>query len=275
MQVKYCSNNNGTKPILNYYEKDGYDYSIEFEDSKIYIIKYSFTGKMLKLNFTSNNEFVFSYFFYDKYDEIINSTSNWKNEREIINILNIKKAEIDFNTNIANIEFIPNYIKSSTKYFIIIAPKNDTFNIESFNNPCFLIKLITENSIGVKIYEAMNIGEEYIDVNIDISDLISKNLENKDYIVNIVSLELRFEKKLNFYKARLFEKTIQIYINEDINFYGKDLFYELEYSRPNNVSEICILLIESISSDCGIIIEKPNLKEEYIHLYSDDKYIPF
>ena len=32
----------------------------------------------------------------------------------------------------------------------------------------------------------MSIGDESIDVNIDISDLISPNSENKDYIINIM-----------------------------------------------------------------------------------------
>ena len=186
MQAHYCPNNDGTKPILEIYELDGFDDTIELEDSKIYFID-NWADFVYQLVFISSNEFVFSYFFYDKYDDIINSNSNWKNERQVIENLNITKAEINLNTNIANVQFIPNYINSSTKYFIIIGPENDTFNIESFNNPCLLIKLITEKSIGVKIYEVMSIGDENIDVNIDISDLISQNSENKDYLVNIVS----------------------------------------------------------------------------------------
>ena len=265
-QAHYCSNNDGTKPII-----EVYDEIIEIEDSKIYYINNWLDYIYILFPFSSN-EFVFSYSFYDKYDYIINSTSNWKNDRQVIENLNIKKAEIDFNTNIANVQFTPNYINSSTKYFIIIGPKNDTFNIESFNNPCFLIELITENSFGVKIYEAMSIGEEYIDVNIDINDLISENSENKDYIVNIVSLELRFEKKLNFYKVRLFEKTIQVQINEVINFDGKNLFYELMYNRPNNISQLCLLIPKSISSDCEIIIENPNLKEFKANQYKDNLF---
>ena len=224
---------------------------------------------MYKFNFVSNNEFVFKYSFYDEYDEIINNDSNWKKERIVNKDLIIKKAEIDFNNNMANIQFTPNYINSSTKYFIIIGHYNETVNFKSFDNPCFLIKLITENSLGIKIYEAISIGEKDIDVNIDISDLISKNSENKDYIVNIVSLELRFDKKLNFYKSRLFGKPIQIQINEDINFVGKNLFYELEYKRPNNVSEYCVFLCKPNSSDIEITIEFLDLNKITFNLKKD------
>ena len=268
LQVNYCPNNDGTKPILNYYRRADYSYKIEFEDSKIYSID-DWHDTMYKFKFISSNEFVFSYFFYDKYDDIIKSDKVWNSERQINLNLIINKAEIDFDTNIAKIQFTPNYIKSSTKYFIIIGHKNDTINIESFNNPCFLIKLITENSIGVKINEVMSIGDKFIDVKIDISDLIVENSENKDYIVNIVSLELKFDKKLNFYKAKIFEKPIQIHINEEINFDEKELFYELDYSKPTNISEVCLLLPEFVSSECKIIIIDPNLIESYIYLDKD------
>ena len=275
LRAYYCPNNDGTKPILKYYRRIGFDYTIEFDDSEIYSID-DWYDTMFKFNFVSSNEFVFSYFFDDKYDDIINSDTTWKNERKVITNLVINKAEIDFNTNIASVHFTPNYFKSSTKYFIIIGHKNDTFNLESFNNPCFLIKLITENSIGVKIYEAMSIGDESIDVNIDISDIISPNSENKDYIINIVSLELKFDKKLNFYNARSFEKPIRIKINEEITFDGKDLFYELDYSRPNNISEICILLPTFVSSDCEVYMIYANLKEDYIYLEQGIiEYFPF
>ena len=257
LQAYYCPNNDGTYPILNYYDLDGDKNTIEFDESGNNYIR-GYWSNMYLFNFTSNNEFVFRFVFDDKYDEIIERDFDMYGERKVLENLEIKKAEIDFTTKIANVQFTPNYVNSSTKYFIVIGPKNDTFNIESFNNPCFLIKLITENSIGAKIYEAMGIGDENIDVNINISDLISPNSENEVYVVNIVSLELRFDKRLNFYKAKLFGETIQVQINEDIYFGGENLFYKLNYSRPNKANELCLFMPKSIISDYEIVIENPN-----------------
>ena len=158
LQVHYCQNNIETKPTLTYLYMNFFTRTIEFEDSKIYKIKTFYD--IYKLNFKSNNEFVFSYSINDKVEETIDRYTTWKDEREVISDLNIIKAEIDFNNNLAKVKFIPNYRKSSTNYFIIIGPKNDTFTLESFNNPCFVTKLITENSVGVKIYEITSIGEE-------------------------------------------------------------------------------------------------------------------
>ena len=189
LQVHYCSkyNYDENKPTLNYYQIGRSKSTKEFDDQEIFSIEY-WVYKLYRFYFTSKNEFVFSYFFTDKYDSVINSDSAWYDERKVSYELIIKKAEINFETNMAKIQAIPNYLYSSTKYFIIIGPKNDNFNLESFNDPCILVKLITENSTGVIIYETMNIGDEYIDVDIDLTDLISQNLENKDLIVNIFSL---------------------------------------------------------------------------------------
>ena len=273
LQVHYCTNLNyeGNKPLLIY--KSRIKKTKEFVDSETFLLD-SWGENYYIFNFDSKNEFVFSYFFIDKYDNIINTDSFWISERKVVNNLKIKKAEINFETNTANIQAIPNYIKSTTKYFIIIGPKNDTFTLDSFNNPCFLVKIITENSLGTKIYEVMNMGDEYIDVNIDISDLISQNSDSKDFIVNIVSLELRFEKKLNFYRARFFEKNKIIHINEDINLEGNNLFYELEYTRPNNnIGEICFMLIEPKSSSFSeyeIIIHNPKIEENIFNITKNE-----
>ena len=275
VQAHYCINNDGTMPLLIY--EDIFENYQDLEDSETYIIEDWTNFKIFKLTFSSNNEFFFSYSFHDLAENIIKYDSNWGKERTVNDFLDIKKAEIDFNNKFANVQFIPNYMKSSTKYFIIIGPKNDSFTLEYFNDPCFIIKLITENSIGVKIYEVMSIGEDYINTNIDISDLISQNNNNQEFIVNIVSQELRFEKKLNFYNARLFEKTKQIQLNEDIIFEGENLYYELEYSRPNNVNETCILFYKPISNlnSFKVIIEKPNLEIDSEIVGDENNYLAF
>ena len=265
----YCSNSDGTIPTVSIN-----DYGdMELEDSKI-LTYYHYSDDIINLKFNSNFEFVFSYSFFDKVDDSI-SWINLENERTIIHYLNIKTAEINFNENLALVQFIPNYIKSSTRYFIVIGPKNTTFTLESFNNPCLLVKLITENSIEVKVYEAMGVGDEYIDVNIDIKDLITENENNKEFIVNVVSSELRFDKSLNIYKARLFETSNKIQFYDEIKFSGEDLYFDLDYYRPNNTSEIFIFYKKSISSNFNLIIETPNLEVKSFIVNDTSKYYLF
>ena len=66
-------------------------------------------------------------------------------------------------------------------------------------NPCYLVKLATEKPDGVKTINIYDIGEnEYINAELDLSDFLDKESE---CVVSIISQELRFEKKINFYNA--------------------------------------------------------------------------
>ena len=68
--------------------------------------------------------------------------------------------------------------------------------LKNFENPCYITKLVTEWSEGVKIIDTYNIGkDDLINVEVEIYNIVNK--ENK-YVVNIISQELRFEKKLIF-----------------------------------------------------------------------------
>ena len=121
----------------------------------------------------------------------------------------------------------------------------------------------------------MGVGDEYIDVNIDIKDLITENENNKEFIVNVVSSELRFDKGLKFYKARLFETSNKIQFYDEIKFNGEDLYYDLNYYRPINTSEIFIFYQKSISSNFRLIIETPNLEVESFIVNDASKYYLF
>ena len=58
--------------------------------------------------------------------------------------------------------------------------------------------LLNRKPKGVLVDKIYSIGdEEIINAEVDISSILT---ENNHYIVNIISQELRFEKKINFYK---------------------------------------------------------------------------
>ena len=100
------------------------------------------------------------------------------------------------------IKFYSNYKKSSTRYFIIIAPKTEYNSEEHFANPCYITNFIIEPNKNVKIETIFDIGEnDIINAEVNISDI----KEGNKYIVNIISQELRFDKKLNYYKPKIFE----------------------------------------------------------------------
>lgn len=68
--------------------------------------------------------------------------------------------------------------------------------MENFANPCYITKIITEKPKGVLIKKIYDIGEnDLIEVDIDISEILDVT---DNYILNILSQEIRFEKKLNY-----------------------------------------------------------------------------
>ncbi len=61
---------------------------------------------------------------------------------------------------------------------------------------------MTEGGEGVKIIDNYDMGEDdLINVEVEIDNIVNK--ENK-YVVNIISQEFRFEKKINFYNPKEF-----------------------------------------------------------------------
>ena len=199
-RVNFCKDPHTAK--LYYEGQANNEQLLEFNDSNRIFTK--FLDKYgTKLKFDSSH--VFSYSFKDYTDQLYEKNVKWLEERKELNNLNIK--EISFNNpdnNSLLLKFYPNYQNSVTRYVIIIASEDNTNTLSNFNNPCYLDKLITERPNGVKIDYMIDIGEsDLISTEIDISDIINK--DNK-YIVNIMSEELRFGKKLNYYTPKSYNK---------------------------------------------------------------------
>ena len=178
---------------------------LEFNGSKT-VIDYNITNRAHKLRFNSEEDFVFSYSFIDIADSLINDYKKWNKERKVLTDLTIvnvtKKYQNDSKSDIFTIIFKPNYIKSSTRYIIVIGSNTNQNSLDNLNNPCYVTKLVNEKPKGIKIVNVIDVGEnDEIEEDIDIYDILGKT---DKYIINIISQELRFEKKLNFYNAMIF-----------------------------------------------------------------------
>ena len=187
--------------------------SIYFDDNMAEA-ELNIESTLSRLNFSANNDFILTYSFIDYYDIFRQNYTDWFKER--IELTNLTINELKFKNennrlnNIVSINFNPNYKNSITKYFIIISNENNNINnfddFSILNNPCNIVeKLINENN-KVIIEEIYDIGEnEFINIDINISDIFYEN--NDLFVVNIISQELKFDKKINFYKAEIFRKN--------------------------------------------------------------------
>ena len=67
---------------------------------------------------------------------------------------------------------------------------------------------MTEKIKGIKIVNLVDTGEkDLINVETDITDILKDG--NKEFIVNIISQELRFEQKLNFYSPYEYSNPLE------------------------------------------------------------------
>ena len=222
-QVKYCKNPGNTIK-MHYYAMNYSDYYYErfelsefdFSNEKT-ILDAKIPEYNTDLKFESSDEFIFSYSFIDDTDKEIYEKEDWINEREELKELTISGITDLKSSSKYSIKFKPNYKKSSTRYIVVIAEKNNDNTLESMKNPCHLVKLATEKPDGVKTINIYDIGEnEYINAELDLSDFLDKESE---CVVSIISQELRFEKKINFYNSISFgykpsknEKLATVYI---------------------------------------------------------------
>jgi len=150
-----------------------------------------------------------SYSIYDIIDEnIIEKNTDWGNERVVYSDLTINEVKDEASdSNKISITFNPNYKKSSTRYIIIIGLKNDDNTLDNFNDPCYVSRLLNERPEGVIVDQIYDIGvDDTITAIVDISRITEKN-QNQEFIVNIISQELRFGKNINFYTPYKFEHT--------------------------------------------------------------------
>ena len=233
-RVNFCKASHTVK--LFYDGQASNEKLLEFNDTNRAFTK--FLDKYgTKLKFDSSQDFVFSYSFKDYTDQLFEKNTKWLEERKELNNLNIKEISLNSDKNLLLIKFYPNYKNSVTKYIIIITSEDNNNTLDTFNNPCYITKLVTERPNGVKIVNMYDIGEsDLINAEIDVSDILNK--DNK-YIVNIISEELRFEKKLNYYTPKSNNKK-----NNDSD----------SNSTDNNVAIIIILIVLGIILIILIII---------------------
>ena len=199
-QVNFCKSD---QIVTMYYEAQSQSENIlEFNKTNNTYIKL-LDKYGTKIKFESDEDFVFSYSYKDYADQKIDKYDNWKNERKVLKIFEINN--IAFNNGMLKIQFNSNYKNSLTRYIIIIAEEKEDNNIENFSNPCFITKLVINEQKKVTIVNKFDIGEkETIDVEVNMTGIYKK--DNK-YIMNIISQELRFDKKINYYKPKNFTKT--------------------------------------------------------------------
>ena len=214
-----------------------------------------------KLRFKSTEDFIFSYSFVDFADNKYANTDKWIIERKELTDLKINEIkDKNSNDNVLLINFNPNYKNSNTKYIIVIAPEEGDNTEDNYNSPCYLAKLVTDRPSGVKVVNFFDVGEkDSITAEVDITDVLNKN--NK-YIANIISQEMRFDKKLNFYSP-------------------KKLYHE---GRYDGLSTTAVVLIV-VGAVVGVIIiviaiiliirclKKPSVEQETKSLNKDDKLL--
>ena len=176
------TNDNYSERIREYAGLGGYDYQLEFK---------------------TNQPVVFTYSYYDLLDEnIFNENSNYKKEREVLDDLTIEEI-VPKNEKEIKVKFKPNYKQSSTRYIILIAQKSSENTIETFKDECFVTELLTQRPNGVKVEAVYDEGiVDSISIEVDISDILSE--KNNKYLMRIISQELRFSKKINFYEPKEF-----------------------------------------------------------------------
>ena len=232
-----------------------------------------------KFRFKSNEDFIFAYSFIDNFDKEVRE--KWINERNETLNLTINKINKKENSNLYTINFNANYRNSSTRYIIVISPKNEEYTKETLSNPCFITKLVTEKSEQVKIINIANVGEtEYIDVDVDLYSVP----ENKgEYVIGIISQEIRFEKKINFYEP--FEYIENELKPKEVDIKGKG--QEFDLSKNENYFSVFVenkpehnnmlLLHYKVEQSSSFIIQLygPRGNGESFEIKDDEGFINF
>ena len=229
-----------------------------------------------KLRFESEEDFVFAYSFIDEFDE---DKKDEKDRKEINNLAinSINKKE---NSSLYTINFNSNYRNSSTRYIVVVAPKNEKYTKETFSNPCFITKLVTEKSDEVKIINIYDIGEnEFINVDVDLYSIPGSKDE---FVIGIISQELRFDKKLNFYQSKEFidenQRPTEITIEEKEEFdLSKDEpHFSLSIKDKSEYNEMLLLHYKLEQSGSFIIeIYLPDGNTKSFEINDDDGFINF
>ena len=158
-----------------------------------------------KIKLETNKPVIFTYSFFDLIDKNIFEPNiyGYKKDRRVLKKLTIDKIVDKNNTDdIIKIKFKPNYKQSTTRYIILIAQKNSENTLDNFKDPCFVVGLLNQRPKELKIETIYDIGDnDSVNAEVDLNDILS---DNNEYIVTIISQELRFEKKINFYEPKEF-----------------------------------------------------------------------
>ena len=174
-----------------------------FSNSNLTIDYYRGDLDTFGLQFNTNKPFLYYFSAVDLIDEDLFEKYNFSQTRKVLNDLKIIEiADKNNNDNMIKIKFKANYMDSSTRYIIIIAPKNNENTVETFKDACHVVGLINQKSKGVKSEAVYDVGEnELIEAEVNITDILN---DKNEYIMSIISQELRFEKKIKFYEPKEF-----------------------------------------------------------------------
>ena len=126
-----------------------------------------------RLSFTTNEPFIYSYYVSDVIDEILKKNENCWEERAVFSNLTITEVkDKNYINNKISIIFKPNYKKSSTRYIILVAQKNEVNTLDNFKEPCFITKLLNERPEGLIVEQIYDIGiTDTINAIVDISPI--------------------------------------------------------------------------------------------------------
>ena len=276
-QIQYCTS---PHPVTMYYQggEDLNETSIIFNDNN-QVIEEKISTSSFKLRFESNEDFVFGYSFIDNYDKKANKNEEWKRERKVMENNYISEV-IHKRLKLFKISFTPNYKMSSTKYIIVIAPKNEQYTKENLSNPCFITKLVIEKDKNIKIVDYADIGEsDLITVDVDLSDILTNVNE---FIVCIISQELRFDKKINYYTpyehtyTETEVKKIDFNKEQEFSLENKEEYFEIDYEKQSNKTEMLIVNYKFEQKSPAIIdVYGPNNYEESFKVNNEEGYINF
>jgi hypothetical protein len=239
LDFKFCEKDT----IFNFsftFGSEGYDI---FTNSNITNLRRKIMRGDNKLTFQTNKQFIFTYSFYDDTDESF--VEAYYNERSVFDELIIDEI-VDKNNkdNIIKIKFNPNYKQSSTRYIILIAQKNNENTIDNFKNPCFIVDLLNRKPQGVLSDVIYDIGENsLIEAEVDISNILH---DKNEYILNIISQELRFDKKINFYEPKEFTLAGKDHEDEDSGSSGTDGTDKTEGTKGSSLALAIVIPILSV-----------------------------
>ena len=213
-------------------------------------------NKTLIYSFESKEDFLFLY-------DLSNKTTNiLRKENYGIKYLNIN------NKNILSIAFTPFYTTFS-EFIIIIAKKDKINNLYSFSNPCYLTKLIMNNSKDICYKKVYHGNEQFIMEEIDINKIIQNKKD--EIIINIISINLILLKHLDIYIPVIYNEeiknnnAIQLKLFDNIIFKPeKDYFIYEHLTEEKNI--LYIDVFKDDEKDLLLILTENN---ENIKIYKD------